>query len=141
MYQVYKLMMGETIEDVANKLGIDVEYLKSLNSDLNNLYIVIPSNNDSMFTRYVVKKGDTIYDIARISNIEPSVLLRLNGLNNSDIIYPNQEILIPNEGVNVYITEENDTIGKILDNTGNSIEDIIKNNPNLYLMQDQIVIY
>jgi len=141
MYQVYKLMMGETIEDVANKLGIDVEYLKSLNSDLNNLYIVIPSNDDSMFTRYVVKKGDTIYDIARISNIEPSVLLRLNGLNNSDIIYPNQEILIPNEGVNVYITEENDTIGKILDNTGNSIEDIIKNNPNLYLMQDQIVIY
>ena len=116
MYQVYKLMMGETIEDVANKLGIDVEYLKSLNSDLNNLYIVIPSNDDSMFTRYVVKKGDTIYDIARISNIEPSVLLRLNGLNNSDIIYPNQEILIPNEGVNVYITEENDTIGKILDN-------------------------
>lgn len=141
MYQVYKLMMGETIEDVANKLGIDVEYLKSLNSDLNNLYIVIPSNNDTMFTRYVVKKGDTIYDIARISNIEPSVLLRLNGLNNSDIIYPNQEILIPNEGVNVYITEENDTIGKILDNTGNSIEDIIKNNPNLYLMQDQVVIY
>ena len=142
MYQVYELMMGETLDDVANKLGIDVDFLRNLNSDLNNTYIVIPSmNNDSNFTRYIVKQGDSIYEIARISGIDPSTLLKLNGLNKADFIYPNQELLIPNNDVKIYITEENDTIDKIINNTNNSIDDILKNNPNLYLMQDQIIVY
>ena len=91
--------------------------------------------------RYTVKQGDTIYSIASMYNIDYRDLLTLNGLNMEDYIYPNQEIMIPGNNTRVYITKQFDTLDKIADNFNTGVSDIIGQNPNLYLVQDQVVVY
>ena len=59
-------------------------------------YIIVPNNSgNEYFDMYVIQKGDTIYELARKFNTDPTSLLRLNGLNNTDVIYPGDEILVP----------------------------------------------
>ena len=98
-------------------------------------YIVIPKNR--MYTNYVVKKGDTLYDISNKYGVDLNVLYAINGLDDGDIIYPNQSLLLPN--VSMYLTKDGDTIDSIADMFG--IADFLKNNRNLQLVSDQIVVY
>lgn len=83
MYTIYQVMMGDTIEGIANKFNTDVNTIMKLN-DINNIVpgysIVVPKTN-SYLTQYIVKEGDTIYAIARKNNVSKDVLLTLNGLN------------------------------------------------------------
>ena len=64
----------------------------------------------------------------------------INGLNENDYIYPGQEILVPNEGVSIYVTE-NDTLRDVASKLGLSEEEIVKQNETLYLLPEQIIIY
>lgn len=132
---------GENIFDVAQKLKLDVDFLKQLNKNIDSSYIVIPADMDSSFMRYTVKQGDTVYSIASMYNIDYRDLLTLNGLNMEDYIYPNQEIMIPSNNTRVYITKQFDTLDKIADNFNTGVSDIIGQNPNLYLVEDQVVVY
>ena len=68
------------------------------------------SKDGRYFEYYVIKKGDTLYDIARRYNINPDLLASLNGLNNDDYIYPEQTILIPKSNYSYYITKKGDTL-------------------------------
>ena len=73
MYTIYQVQGGDTLDSIANKLGVSKDELIKLNG-LNNqnimpgTYLVIPQN--TLFARYIVKKGDNIYEIARKYNIE-----------------------------------------------------------------------
>ena len=142
MYQIYQVGMDETIETIANKLGITIDELKRINGIGNNVnlmegsYLIIPNNNMNQdYTKYIVKQGDNMYAIAKNNNIDLDTLLSINGLNKNDYIYPNQEILIPNN--RTYITKENDTVNDIINKLNINLDKI----GDLYLIQDQMIKY
>ena len=136
-------MMGDTIEGIANKFNTDVNTIMKLN-DINNIvpgYSIVVTKTNSYLTQYIVKEGDTIYAIARKNNVSKDVLLTLNGLNEYDYIYPNEQILIPMEGVEIYVTRDNDTLNNILNTIGITANELVKQNDKLFLLPDQLVVY
>lgn len=149
MYTIYQVQNGDTLASVASKFGISVNNLSSLNgimvgSLLNpGDYIVVPKvqTENPYFKEYTVKKGDSIYGIARVNNISPGQLLRLNGLNDTDIIYPDQKILLPRKDVSFYITEADDTLNDVTKNLSVSANDLARQNGTIYLINDQLLVY
>ena len=149
MYTIYQVQNGDTLASVASNFGISVNNLSSLNgimvgSLLNpGDYIVVPKaqNENPYFREYVVKKGDSIYGIARANNISPSQLLRLNGLNDTDIIYPDQKIMLPRNGVSFYITESDDTLNDVTKGLNVSANELARQNGTIYLTNDQLIVY
>ena len=149
MYKIYQVEIGETLNTIANKVGSDVNTLRQLNgfsSDFQvepNMYIIVPSplptQDMGLYQTYIVKKGDNMYDIAQTYQVDYQTLLRLNGLNENEYIYPDQEIIIPRKGVQMYVTEEYDTINSLTNKMNIPLQNIL--NQNLYLIEDQIVIY
>ncbi len=98
------------------------------------------SDDESYFEYYKIKKGDTLYDIARRYNINPDLLASLNGLNNSDYIYPEQTILIPKSNYSYYITKKGDTLLGVADIFGYSQNEMLNQNPIIYLLEGQLLV-
>lgn len=77
----------------------------------------IPNQNSEI---YIVKRGDTLYSIARDNNITVSELKQLNNLSNNTI-YIGQQLLLkkrieeelPNENDKLYIVKKGDTLYSI----------------------------
>ena len=149
MYTIYQVQNGDTLASVASKFGISLDMLSSLNgimvgSVLNpGDYIVVPRMQveNPYFMEYTVKKGDNIYEIAKKYNIDSSQLLRLNGLNDTDIIYPNQIIMIPKNEVRFYITKPDDTLNKVTRELNVSATELARANEIIYLVNDQLLVY
>lgn len=146
MYEIYNIKVGDTLENLAKKLGITPEVLATINGlDVTaqlkpNTNIIIPGTN-SYFNKYIIKKGDTIYEIARKNNMNANDLSKLNGLEEDEYIYPGEEIIIPKQGVSIYVTEANDTLNKVA-NTLNTTPNILANqNQTIYLLEDQLIVY
>lgn len=144
MYQVYEILDGDTLESIANRVDITSDEIIRLNGmDMSEFIsgnlIVLPKNN--MYYTYTVKAGDNLYNIAKTYNQDLNVLYAINGLDEGDYIYPNEEILIPKRDVSIYLTRENDTLDSVSRNLGISVSDIVKNNNNLYLMPEQMIMY
>lgn len=147
MYKIYQIEYGDTLDIIANKTNTTVNDLKMINGitddyevGVGNL-IIVPNTESEIFTTYIVKNGDTMYSIARMYNIDPDTLLKLNGLNKDDYIYPNQEITIPREDVDVYITMENDTVLDVLNNLGVDIVTLARDNDKIYVLEDQLMVH
>lgn len=110
--------------------------------NLNNMSPSYKSSLDnSFFDYYIVKKGDNLYEIAKKNNIDVDDLLLINGLDKSDYIYPDQEILIPKNNYKVLITKDNDTINSISKKLNMSISELINQNSNLFLEPNQLIVY
>ena len=62
-------------------------------------------------------------------------------LGSDDYLYPGQIILIPNKGVEIVITKENETLGNLLKKLDTNIEQLILQNPNIVLEKDQLITY
>lgn len=147
MYNVYEVGYGETINDILNKFNVSKDLLDKLNGYINSVYpgmqIVVPnkSQNNLPYTVYIVKNGDSVYSIANKYNVNYKDILLLNGLDENDYIYPNQELLVLKDDYNMYITKENDTINKIAGELNVPSEKIVSQNASIYLMPEQIIIY
>ena len=116
MYDKYLIKEGETLEDIASRFNTSVDMILNINDIYSREYlrageeIIVPKNQESYFTYYTVNQGDSLYQIARKYNINPSLLALLNGLNMEDYIYPNQRLIIPKSGYSFYITKDGDTL-------------------------------
>lgn len=147
MYQIYQVQPGETIDIVASKFGIAKDKLKEINGLVSDMiydgsYLIVPANNNNtQYQKYIVKKGDSIYSIARQYNVDYNSLMKLNGLNAGEYIYPDQELLIPMGDRKVYVTKEGDTISSIMNELNIPINKLMSDNENLYLATDQIIKY
>lgn len=147
MYKIYQVEYGDTIDIIANKTSTTSDNIKKINgfnSDKDLVVgslIIVPKNNNEYFKTYIVQSGDSIYSIAKLYNIDPSTLLMLNGLNKSDYIYPNQELTIPSDDIDIYITKDGDTIDYIINNFGISAEELNKENEKIYVLEDQLIIH
>lgn len=146
MYKIYQIEYGDTFDTIAKKTNTTVDNLKKLNgldeSDImaGNL-IIVPNNTNELFETYLVQNGDTVYSIARMYNINPDTLLKLNGLNEDDYIYTGSEITIPKENVDIYITEYNDTVNDVLNNLGVDITTLTRENNKIYVLEDQLMVH
>ena len=146
MYKIYQIESGETLESIASKLGTEVDTLKQINGIMGNVsllpgsFLIVPMVDDR-FQTYIVKKGDTIYSISQSYNVDPNLVLQINGLETDDYIYPEQKIKIPNSSYQFYITKQGDTIRDIEQNLNMTIDDILAINENMFLEPNQMIIY
>lgn len=145
MYRVYQVINGDTIQNIADRFNMTADELISLNGLMEEVrpgeLLVVPQGRDSVFEVYVVQSGDNVYEIARRYNVDFNDLLRLNGLDEDDYIYPNQELLVPKQGVSIYITEDEQTLKEVSDRLGITPYEIIDQNETIYLLPDQLIIY
>lgn len=146
MYQIYQIEPNDTIALIAQKFNTTIDELRringmSMNSMLNpGNYIVVPGMQNNMYQMYTVKQGDNLYQIAMTLGTTVKNLLLINGLKEGEFIYPGQQLLIPNEGVNIYVTED-ETLDSVANKLGVSMQDLIEQNKSIYLLPEQIIIY
>lgn len=146
MYDKYLIKEGETLEDIASRFNTSVDMILNINDMYSREYlrageeIIVPKNQESYFTYYTVNQGDSLYQIARKYNINPSLLALLNGLNMEDYIYPNQRLIIPKSGYSFYITKDGDTLEIVRDKFNKNLEDILRYNETIYLLPGQLMI-
>ncbi len=143
----YVVQRGDTLWNISKKLDTTVEEIKKINNLDNNLlyigqvlkvpnYETVIDNN----TIYIVKKGDTLYSIAKMYNVSLDDLKKFNGLSNNDLsvgdqikIPISQSIITPseNEVINegsVYVVQKGDTLYSIAKRFNTTIDNIKNNN-------------
>ena len=147
MYKIYQVEYGDTLDGIARKTGTTIENIKLINGINENFdlvvgsLIIVPKEQNTLFNSYTIKQGDSIYSIAREYNVDPDTLLLLNGLKKEELIYPNQELMIPQTGVMVYVTREGDTIDTILENFNIDANALDRDNDKIFLVEDQLIIH
>lgn len=147
MFDIYVIKEGDTIESIAKKFNTTLQVIYDLNifRPISMIEvgksIVVPNSDIQAFEYYTVKKGDTIYSIAERYNTTPEIFISLNGLKEGEYIYENEILLVPKQDVNIYLTKENDTLKQVVKKLDGNIDDIYMQNPNIYLLPGQLVIY
>lgn len=147
MYHIYQIASNDTLDSIANYFQTTVEQLKKINGIQGNVmlkqggFLIVPTPNHLYLKTYIVNKGDTIHKIAKEQNIDYNMLLKLNGLDEQDYIYPNQEILIPTENIKIYQIKQGDSIASVKSITGLDIDQIKTPSGQIYLEKDQIIFY
>lgn len=146
MYDKYLIKQGDSLSSIAKKFNTKEKIIL----DLNNIpfpdmlragkEIIVPINKEKYFEYYTIKKGDSLYGIAREYNINPDLLALLNGLNSEDYIYPNQEILIPKSNYSYYVTKEGDTLDIVTSKFNVSQKEFLDNNDVIYLLPGQLLV-
>lgn len=131
---IYIVKQGDSLYSIANKYNTTVNDIKRLNNLSSNelsigqrLKIPVISNNDNY---YLVKKGDTLYSIARNNNITVLELKRLNNLTSNEIYEGQKLILKPNSNndVDTYTVQVGDTLYSIAKKYGISVDELKKAN-------------
>jgi len=147
MYETYIVQPGDTLEGISVEFSVPIaEIIKENN--LENIYYLktgmelkIPIVQSSAFNTYIVKRGDTIYSLAKNKEIDPTLLANINGLDNKDYLYAGQQILLPKEGVTVILTKPGDTLQNIALTNDMNPKDILIYNKNIFLLPNQIIAY
>ena len=143
MYDVYQIMVGDTIESIANRYGTTSEVIRRLNPNSSfgvGSSVIVPRINE-YFEMYNIVKGDSLYEIARKYNTDYNLLALLNGLNVNDYIYPNMTIMVPKRDVKYYITKDGDTIDSVSRLLDSNINKLLNENNNIYLKEGQLIVY
>ncbi|MDD3452894.1 MAG: LysM peptidoglycan-binding domain-containing protein [Bacilli bacterium] len=144
MYKIYQVGSNETLDYIAVLFNTDIDELKKINGISDDMilkpgsFIIVPDNlvNDE-YLNYTVKKGDSIYSISKKYDTDLDTLYKINGLNKDDYIYPDQVIKIPNKK-RMYVTNMGDTLNDVLNNLDITIEQLVKENQDIYLKEDQL---
>lgn len=146
MFFKYEIKNGDTLDNIANKYQTSKELIKNIN----NIYfddmarigseIIIPSNQNIYFDKYLIKNGDTLYGIAKKTNSNAELIANINGMELEDYIYAGQYLLIPKKEYAYYLTKEGDTLNTTADMFNTNIANLLKNNTTIYLLPGQIMI-
>ena len=93
MNETYTVKAGDTLYGISNQFGVSVVELARLNNvDANTLKVgqvlkipgTLGTNPDNMFM-YTVKKGDSLYSIARAYNTSVNDIISLNNLKSTSL--------------------------------------------------------
>lgn len=148
MYNIYVVSPGDTIDTIAQRYNTTTQELFRINSFLNpnepltiGQRIIIPVPRTDTFEYYTIKKGDSLYRISQNFSLTTEELSKLNGLDPNDYLYPGQILLVPKQGVKIIITEEGNTLADIGRELNSNLEQILLQNPNIYLLPDQLIVY
>jgi membrane-bound lytic murein transglycosylase D len=132
---IYIVRSGDTVWDIARAFGKTTSQIRRLNNlDRRariyvgqKLYIGSSSGSGKSYTKketdnntftYKVKKGDSLWEIARRFGTTTESLRKLNGLTRRSNIYPGQKLKItgdiePNDNYRVYTVKRGDTLWEI----------------------------
>ena len=139
----YTVQKGDTLYGIAKKFNTSVQLIKELNNLSSNTLSIgqqlkINNNNDKEPIEcivYTVKKGDNLYNIAKKYNTTVDEIKRYNNLK-SNLLNIGDRIVIPCNEINDYIpggyvsytVEKDDTLYKIANKFGTTVDKIIKDN-------------
>lgn len=146
----YVVKSGDTLYGIANRYGVTVDELKRLNNLTTNTLSIgqtlkIPSGTQNIedYIIYTVKRGDTLYSIARAYDLTPNELINYNNLN-STMLSIGQSLKIPYENIQEeeeiveyieYTVKKGDSLYSIARTYGIPVNDIMKfNNLNSNLL-------
>lgn len=141
----YTVKKGDTLYGISNQFGVNVNDLANLNNvDASKLQIgqvlTIPSisgsNPNNMFM-YTVKKGDSLYSIAKVYNTTVDEIKKINNLTSNILsigqvlripeMYTKEEDMFLPEYIN-YVVKKGDTLYSIARNNNIDIDTIMKDN-------------
>lgn len=143
----YIVKKGDTIESIGEKYNIPViEIIRSNNLKAPYLLVEgqslsIPTNLYNIFDYYTIKKGDNLYDIAKLKDTTVDILAGVNGLNKDEYIYEGQILLVPKKDTALYITKTGDTIEDVASFFKTVSTDVLYSNNNIYLLPGQLIVY
>ena len=127
----YTVKRGDTLYSIANKFGVSVPELKAANNLTSNLLtinqkLLIPTvplpPQPNEYITYIVKKGDSLYNIAKQYDLTVNDLINYNQLPTTTLSI-GQKILIPTPGNTANDDSNSDT---------NDNYYIVKNGDSLY---------
>lgn len=126
---LYTVVAGDTLYAIANKYGMTVSELKSLNnltSDILSIgqVLVVNNPNASTLDTYTVVAGDTLYSIANMYGLTVDELKSLNNLS-SDILSIGQVLYVSNSTTSpttTYTVKSGDTLYSIAKSYGITVD-------------------
>lgn len=82
-------------------------------------------------TIYTVKRGDSLYRIAKRFGRDANILARVNGMERPETLSVGQTVVIP-EPKSVYTVREGDTLYSLAQHFSTSVGTLMRNNPELH---------
>lgn len=126
----YVVKKGDTLYGISKMYNVSVDDIKKYNGLISNdlsigKVLKIP-NTLNVYDSYTVKRGDTLYSIARKYNTTVDNLRRLNNLN-SDSLSIGQVILLPSvdtssDNTSIYVVNPGDTLYSIAREYNTTVE-------------------
>jgi len=96
--EIYTVKSGDTLSKIASEFSTTVQTIANENN-IKNINLIYPGQKlivktemryDCGHKLYTVKRGDTLYSIARKYNTSIANIVRLNRIRNANVIYPGQ---------------------------------------------------
>jgi len=142
--QEYTVKAGDTIYGISKQFGVSAMDIYNLNNLTSSNIRVgqvlkIPTNqstNPSNMFMYTVKKGDSLYSIAKIYNTTVSEIIKLNNLKSTNLSI-GQTLRIPETNITVttmppsftsYTVKKGDSLYSLAKRYGISVDTIIMDN-------------
>jgi membrane-bound lytic murein transglycosylase D len=161
---IYVVRAGDTVWDIARAFGTTPEKIRRLNQldRKARIYVgqklhigtsggtVSAQSGGSGDNVYIVKKGDTLWDIARRFGTTATVLRKLNGLGRRSRIYPGQKLLVAGTpkstgGYQIYTVKRGDTLSDIANLFNTTVSRLMAwndvSNPRKLRVGDKLRIY
>ena len=101
---IHRVRSGESLWVIARRYGLGVRELQRMNGMGSNDLIrpgqrlVIETGRQpppaAQPVRYVVRRGDSLWNISRQHRVGLSELMRLNGLDDKSVLRPGQELIL-----------------------------------------------
>ncbi len=143
----YYVTKDDTLFSIADMYQIAVNELLDANNLNENSVIqvgqrlIIPTYRRDIYDRYVVKAGDTIYSLAKKYNMEPGLLMQINGMESGTELRAGMTLLVPKEGFSFVITKNGDTLRGVAKDLNTTVEQLLYSNVAIYLLPDQLIVY
>jgi LysM repeat protein len=152
----YTVRSGDSLGGIAKACGTSVAALRLANPGLDyyiypGQVLVLPGaywDNGNGYATYVVARGDTLKALASRFGTTMDALASLNAIYNYNLIFEGQRLTVPSAGTNPpphspppssppptsgtrYTVQRGDTLRKIADRIGVSVNDILAVNPQI----------
>lgn len=131
----YVVKKGDTLYSIARKYNTSVDNLKSINNITTDSLAIgqiikLPSTSSTASDTYIVKKGDSLYSIARTYNTSVDKLKEINNLT-SNALAIGQVLKLPSSNASekvVYTVKKGDSLYSIAREYGTTVDAIKKLN-------------
>lgn len=131
----YVVKKGDTLYSIARKYNTSVDNLKSINNITTDSLAIgqiikLPSTSSTASDTYIVKKGDSLYSIARTYNTSVDKLKKINNLT-SNALAIGQVLKLPSSNASekvVYTVKKGDSLYSIAREYGTTVDAIKKLN-------------